>query len=95
MAHQPNNIFAGTQVVSLMQEDTAAIDAKVRQLELLYDTMMQRLRDLSRQAATPACDPSTGAACPAAVTAVQDLSSRMGEVIEEFITAALAINVKG
>jgi hypothetical protein len=43
----------------------------------------------------PACDPSSTAPCPAAVTAVADLQARMAEVIEEFIADALAIHVKG
>jgi hypothetical protein len=88
-------VGTGTQVASLTQEDASAIDAKVRQLELQYDTMMQRLRDLSRQATVPVCDPSLGSPCPAVVTPVADLSARMGEVIEEFVTSALAINIKG
>jgi hypothetical protein len=87
-------VGTATQVGSMMQEDTSSLDAKVRQLELLYDTMMERLRDLSRRAADPVCDPST-ASCPVAVAPIDDLSARMGEVIEAFVSAALAITVRG
>jgi hypothetical protein len=90
-------LAAGTalQIGSLMQEDTSSVDAKVDQLELLYDTMMDRLRELGRQAAAPVCDPTEDEDCPAVTTPVDELAARMGEAIEEFISAALAIHVKG
>ena len=47
--------------------DHVRLDAKVDQLELLYATMMERLREIGRQAAAPACDPSEEAPCPAAL----------------------------
>jgi hypothetical protein len=88
-------IGAASQVGSLIQEDTSSLDAKMRQLELRYDTMMERLRDLTHKSATPACDPSIGSACPAILAPISETSARMSEVIEDFITEAMAINVKG
>lgn len=88
-------VGAASQVGSLIQEDTSSLDAKMRQLELRYDTMMERLRDLTHRSAQPICDPSKGQPCPAIVGAVNETSARMSELIEDFITEALAINVKG
>lgn len=87
-------VGTAAQVGSLMQEDTSAIDAKVDQLELLYDTMLRRLRELGAQAAAPVCDPSTED-CPVVVAPATDLAAQMGQAIEDFVGAALAINVKG
>ena len=72
------------QVAGYMQEDSSSVDSKVRHLELLYDTMIERLRQLSYRMKAS----SEG-------TRADDVSSEMGAAIEGFITQALAINVKG
>ncbi len=73
------------QIASFMQEDSSSVDAKVRHLELLYDTMIERLRQLTyRRDATSADNLPTSHA-----------GADMATAIESFITQALAINIKG
>lgn len=73
------------QVAGYMQEGSSSVDSKVRHLELLYDTMIERLRQLTyrRDATSLENAPSSHAAAD------------MGTAIESFITQALAINIKG
>ena len=80
-------LAAGTifQTLGYMQEDTGSIDSKIRHLDLLYDTMVERLRQLSTEGEF-AKDEGRGK---------EQLQSEMGAAIESFVSAALAINVKG
>lgn len=77
------------QVASFMQEDTSSLDTKVRQLDLLYDTMIERLRQLALQAELGVTAGTPASNDPARIAA------EMGVAIEAFITEALSINIKG
>ena len=79
------------QVGAYMQEDVSSVDSKVRLLELRYDTMLERLRQLTYQATLG--QPAEAASGPSPTQA--KLVAEMGAAIEAFITEALAINVKG
>jgi hypothetical protein len=48
----------GLQIGALMQEDTAVVDDKIRNLISLYDSMVERVRTLSTQ---PPSDQTEGA----------------------------------
>lgn len=73
------------QVTGFMQEDSSSVDAKVKQLDLIYDQMIDNLRQLSFQAeiAEKEGKPTTNHV------------AQMGAAIENFISEALSINVKG
>jgi hypothetical protein len=73
------------QVAGFMQENASSVDGKVRHLELLYDTMIERLRQLTYRDGVRQGETSSG----------PDTASDMGAAIESFVTQALAINIKG
>tara|TARA_R110002096_G_scaffold436021_1_gene665230 strand:- start:101778 stop:102401 length:624 start_codon:yes stop_codon:yes gene_type:complete len=74
-----------SQVAGFMQDDASSVDGKVRHLELLYDTMIERLRQLTYRDGIQQVAGTPG----------PDTASNMGAAIESFITQALAINIKG
>ena len=73
------------QVAGFMQENASSVDGKVRHLELLYDTMIERLRQLTYRDGVRQGEASSG----------PDTASDMGAANESFVTQALAINIKG
>lgn len=73
------------QVAGFMQENASSVDGKVRHLELLYDTMIERLRQLTYRDSVRKDEAGSG----------PDTASDMGAAIESFVTQALAINIKG
>jgi hypothetical protein len=73
------------QVTGFMQEDSSSVDSKVKQLDLIYDQMIDRLRQLSFQADIAEKEGKA----PGPIVA------EMGAAIEDFISEALSINVKG
>jgi hypothetical protein len=73
------------QVTGFMQEDSSSVDSKVRQLDLIYDQMIDTLKHLSFQAELASKDGKT----------TGSFVAEMGAAIENFISEALAINVKG
>ncbi len=73
------------QVAGFMQEDSSSVDSKVKQLDLVYDTLIDRLRQLSFQAEVASADGRQ----------TSNSIAEMGAAIENFIAQALAINVKG
>jgi hypothetical protein len=64
----------------LMQEDVATIDDKIRHLQSIYDSMVERVRVLAGQPPQASNDQTDAA---------------IGSAIEDFINQALQINVKG
>jgi hypothetical protein len=72
------------EILGATQEDPESVDAKIRYLDSLYNTMLERLRSVE------AGDPAQGNAPQGELARV-----RAASVIEEFITQALRINVKG
>jgi len=70
------------EVVNLMQEDPANVEAKIGHLQSSYDNMVERLRELFEHAERDGLTPQT-------------IEVRAGTIIETFINEALQINVKG
>jgi hypothetical protein len=68
------------QIAGLMQEDYGNVDDKIRHLQHLYDGMLDQVRLLMSKS-----DPAAPNASDA----------QIGAAIENFINAALQINVKG
>lgn len=96
MSEATNNVQVGValgglaigtllQVTGFMQEDSSSVDAKVKQLDLSYDQMIDNLRQLSFQA-----DIAEKEGKPTG-----NFVAEMGATIENFISEALSINVKG
>ncbi|MEO8702439.1 MAG: hypothetical protein ABI867_20515 [Kofleriaceae bacterium] len=91
------------EVVNLMQEDPASLEAKIRHLQASYDNMVQRLRELFESTpviATRRPSPTPGAPgepvqLPPPDAATQSIEIRAIPIIEAFINEALQISVKG
>ena len=77
-------LMVGTtfQVAGRMQEETEAVDEKIRHLDSLYDNLLERLRSLE-----------TGE--KEGTLSEQQAQARTGVLIEDFIASALRIHVKG
>jgi hypothetical protein len=69
------------EVVNLMQEDPSAVEAKIRHLQSSYDNMVDRLSVLFEEEASEA--------------SARSIELKAGPIIEEFISEALQINIKG
>jgi hypothetical protein len=52
----------GLQIGGLMQEDVANIDDKIRHLQSIYDSMVERVRVLAGQAPSDQTDAAIGSA---------------------------------
>jgi len=72
------------EVVNLMQEDPANVEAKIRHLQSSYDNMVDRLRVLFE-----------GAEGGAEEVTPEEIELRAGPIVESFINDALQISIKG
>ena len=72
------------EVVNLMQEDSANVEAKRHALTSAHDTMVQRLNDMVESANQAGIELTP-----------EDVSLKAGAIIGEFIDEALQINIKG
>ena len=83
------------EVVNLMQEDPANIDAKIRHLQSSYDTMVDRLREVFEDAPVKRRAAAPGEPVPAAELTARSIDVRAIPIIEAFINEALQISIKG
>ena len=72
------------EVVNLMQEDPANVEAKIRTLQSSYDNMTERLSQLFLDAEQASTEMTP-----------EEIETRAGPIIDSFINEALQINVKG
>jgi hypothetical protein len=60
------------QIASLMQEDPAAVDEKIRHLQTIYDAMLDRVRTLASQ--QPLNEPQIGAAIESFINEAEQIN---------------------